>query len=82
MLQKFLGEFETAVETGIGVEGIGQIHNKRGIYFKAHGTREGANATPARRAVDQHFGSANEGDFARKIARAVLVEAAASAAMG
>ena len=50
--------------TGIGIEGIGQIEDERGIDLQVHGTGEGAHATPARRTVTEHFGTADESDLA------------------
>src|SRR5271156_317518 len=64
VLQEFLGEFQAAFVTGIGIEGIGEIENERGVNFKIDGASERAHTTPARRTVSEHFWTADESDFA------------------
>src|SRR5271156_3676586 len=64
VLQKFFGELQAAFVTGIGIEGIGEVENERGINFEINGASEGAHATPAWRTIAEHFRSADESDFA------------------
>ncbi len=64
LLEQAFGQFVAVLETGDGIAGFGKIEDQAGIDFEIVGLGKGTNSLPARGAVGQGFGAANEGDLA------------------